>query len=263
MHMSATFDDPTTGSASHENDWFAYDSMDRVIVTDGGLSGSAGVSGTYVTVSGLMSGSGFTSGSSIGYNLAGERISATSYMSKSAVFELNLGGVLHPETFSWTDTHIETYSYTPDGYLSATSVSDGYFTPVSFGSGFGAGSYTQLAAEVAAVDTRDALGRVTGYVEYEGPTTIFSETTTYNADNLVTLQVSDTATSAGNTEVTSTTNDYDLFVSGSGYTGAYEGGQVTFTETTGHTLSAGGGSVGLPDKLEFTLRPAARSAAPR
>lgn len=83
--------------------WYAYDSLNRFVITQGALIGERGASGTHIDRG--------TSGITIAYDAASRR--------KSATYGTGAG---ESYTGYSTDGHTETYSYTNEGYLETVRI---------------------------------------------------------------------------------------------------------------------------------------------
>ena len=165
----------------------------------------------FTTVNGVLSGGAIvrsTQGKDIAYDAAGERVLATSTNGSS--------------------THIESYSYSQDGNLTAVNTNDG-------ASGW----------LLAATYSRDALGNVLSLNEYNatGGAIAYSQTNTFNTNSQLTSQSTSTLQSSGATMVAWSNYSYNAYNSTThDYTGAYQGGQVTDTYSSG-TLYGTNGSI--------------------
>lgn len=222
-HVVANYSDLVTGAATQDY-WYRYDSLNRFVTTKGVLSGTSGASGTTIVRG--------ATGTDIVYDAASQRKSAT----KTIQGYLDLGGF---GGISYEADQREDYSYTADGYLASVRI--------------GAGSYDAPAAPTTgtlrAAYTRDAMGRVTDYAEYQadGTTIAYSRASTWDAGSLLTDDVVQQRQANG-TMLTSTTHyDYTLSSSGAmwqptGAGGAWQRvafgtgggfvGQVTHSKTT-------------------------------
>ena len=101
-----------------------------------------------------------------------------------------------------SDGHSELYTYTEDGYLNTTTITGGS-TP---------GSSTR---------TNDALGRVTQYTETANAVAVLSRTSTFDLDNRVVSDTTDTISGSTTTRNVQT-YDYKLW-NGATYTGIDQG----------------------------------------
>ncbi|MEO7688804.1 MAG: LysM peptidoglycan-binding domain-containing protein [Sphingomonas sp.] len=167
-------------AATTDSYWFAYDTLNEFVVTEGTLSGAVGAAGTHVV--------GGTTGTVITYYATGQRRTAASY-----------SGYQYSQ---------DTYVYTADGYLSTV------------GMGTSWDGITFTSPVIRSVDTRDALGRVTAHNEYNASgatynagshswtgSVVYGRTATYNNLGQVTWdQVS--VVQGSDTNVTSTTYSY-------------------------------------------------------
>ena len=257
--VSATYEYDAAGNARHivtsypdaahpqyadvnTNFWYAYDAMNRMVVVDGRLLGTAG-SGTIAR--GV--------GTDLTYDLAGRRVTATMNSSRTANLWQYMpsegphraryydddgprdvpddgGGKWSTVDYSYSTPQVESYTYTADGYLAQVSVAVAPLAPIG-----DLGTYSPSAADTLdpavprATYTRDALGRTTGYVEYldNGTTVSYSRTAAYNKRGEVTSDSVSQRDAASKVTVTSTTYDYKLESSSGVYAGAYAGGTVT------------------------------------
>ena len=142
------YHDGVDGSPQVQDYWYAYDTMDRFVVTMGQLSGTGarGASATDTTVS-VVKGS---TGAEIFYNRASERTAAV----------------------YGSDGHREDYTYTADGYLEDTSI-NGVLRARRFNDIVGnVVKYQEYNAAGAAsfgrTSSYDADSKVTGQTEYNG-----------------------------------------------------------------------------------------------
>ncbi|MDR3436515.1 LysM peptidoglycan-binding domain-containing protein, partial [Telmatospirillum sp.] len=233
-------------AATTDDYWYAYDAMNRVVISEGDLSGAAGAAGTQVAIdiAGSMGGAnilartGQTAGTAIAYNADGQEISSTTKTSQS---------VFHNVRYSKYDTQSvlvgtyaqeieQLYAYNAQGYLVSTSVAENSATI----NGTGASATLTVNAlgtpAIQSTETRDALGRVLTQNEYDTAveansnmfgtpsatgapgTIIYSETYAYNNDSqIVSSQVSDiqdSATSGVTNTVTTTYYNYGSVVAG-------------------------------------------------
>lgn len=127
--------DPTglsTVTTGPETLWYLYDSMNRVVLSQGEASGSAIVRGR---------------GVSLLYDAAGQRVSATT--------AANISTAGHAPGTTPTGEHRERYAYADDGQLVAVYQANAT-SPGAFG-----------AETLLASYQRDALGRVTAETQYD------------------------------------------------------------------------------------------------
>jgi YD repeat-containing protein len=217
-HMGASYRDVAFGGTQTQDYWYKYDSMNRFVTTKGTFTGTRG-SGTI---------SRGAAGTDIVYDAAGERMSAT----KTVQRYLDLG--IYGGSLPYDADQREDYSYTADGYLASVRIATGsYDTPSAPATG-----------TLRATYTRDALGRLIDYAEYQadGSTLNYSRHALYDANSLVTDDVVQQRQSNGSVLTSNTHYDYTLDTGGTlmtggtrrafGTGGAYQGGVVTHTRTT-------------------------------
>jgi hypothetical protein len=123
----------------------------------------------------------------------------------------------------------ETYNYRADGQLSGTSVVSQMGVANSYAISAGA----MGSAWTGSAYSRDDLGRVLGYVEYkpEGGSA-YGTSSTYNSRNELVSQTV-TITGESSSQTSTTTYDYRAETTPGVYTGAYMGGAVVHSRTTG------------------------------
>jgi YD repeat-containing protein len=217
-HMYSVYTDASTNGNAVQDYWYLYDPMNRFTTTMGVLVDGNGyyVSGALSNVANRTSADhvvrwaggspNAASGIDITYDAAGER--------KTATTTLNYGGT----------THTEFYNYTADGFLSTVDIGE---TPGVQGQASDPGF-----ARVR--NSRDAMGRVTEYWEFNTNNVQsyhrygYGQTgglIAYDADSHVLHDTSDTLQSDGST----TTLDTSYSYVGNDYAGhyAYQGGGVT------------------------------------
>jgi len=167
--------------------WYRYDAMNRVVTTDGQLSGTAGAAGTQivrgagssVTINGTRSRG---PGQDVVYNVAGQRVSATytEHFYKELP-ENAAGDIVIIE--NWTEKK-ELYVYRADGVLAEVRTASGSSSenpgtiPAATGSGGLTGSFTY-----------DAMGRLKQQIDYNGFGAGYDRTVTYNEKGQITYEV--------------------------------------------------------------------------
>ena len=166
-------------------------------------------------------------GMSIAYDAAGDRLSVSTTSLQTTSSATGSGGYTYN---SDDDVHTEYYTYSQDGYLATVSTADQIED-----AGEGAGTATTSQTKIAQYTT-DAMGRVTTDYNYTpaNPTNGEAESSTtvstYDADGDL-LTTTDTEARTGYTQV-NTAQYYYNALSGSTYTGAYQGGVVVAETTT-------------------------------
>ncbi len=196
--------------------WFAYDSMNRMTIANGQLSGGAVVAGGY-------------EGVAITYDAAGRRRSATQRVAMTGYAQVWVpysgggGGppyeIEMPEDtgngeYVWQQSNYmgnrrEDYEYRADGYLmNVLHADEGYYD---------AGGYTEAngvmgAAALRSFNYRDAMGRVTQYQELNGGSVNYNRyNIAYDGASRVTSEVlsqKKLENSVWNTYTSTTTNSY-------------------------------------------------------
>ncbi|WP_157215363.1 LysM peptidoglycan-binding domain-containing protein [Flavisphingomonas formosensis] len=191
-HMHASYyninNDGSYGSLANppQDFWYKYDAMNRFVTTKGTLSGGQIVRGY--------------TGTDIGYDKAGQRISATS-------------------TISYLTNRREDYGYTADGYLATVRVATwavGGTEPTT------STADTKLQANYVI----DTLGRVTALTEYgpDGVTAWYTRTLQLNTKGQIIGDTTATREDDGHWRWSDT--DYYFDSNGDG-TGLYQGGATT------------------------------------
>ncbi|HEX8232616.1 MAG TPA: hypothetical protein VF559_04630, partial [Caulobacteraceae bacterium] len=143
-HVHAQYT-PISGTlANSEQDyWYGYDSMNRMTLAKGVLSGGSIVRGD--------------NGVNIGWDASGRRASVTRTVRWDEVEqEPGTTTVIHHSA-----AQTETYAYTDDGYLKSVTINDPELDSKNPLPGVG-------GPVVRARDVRDAMGRVTAHYEYDG-----------------------------------------------------------------------------------------------
>jgi YD repeat-containing protein len=197
------------------NDWFLYDSMNRMTLTGGDLVSGAIVRGQ--------------DGVSLAYDAAGQRRTAIHGVALTGYAEVWVqdGGYgppyQLPEEIGGENGHWETqqsnywgdrreeYDYRADGYLTDIRFADeGYYDT---GSGYTAANGTMGAAVLRGSNSRDYMGRVTQYREFDayGYTTYDRYSIVYDGASRVTseaLSQKKLESGAPHTYLTYTVNTY-------------------------------------------------------
>jgi len=209
-------DGVAASSATTSDQWFAFDSMNRLVTDKGSLSGGAIVRGT---------------GTSIAYNVAGERTYSQyggALVSRSGVWRRTAWGVHtywterdYDDGATWTQVTIsavgdrrENYGYDGAGRLATITQQDATVT-------FADGTSAVYAGALGGARTRsvfgyDAMGRLTSQSDYNalGTSTVFSRNLYYNAKGQLLNDDASTLKSDGYTYRNITRTDYGA---GSGY----------------------------------------------
>lgn len=209
-------DGNAASSATTSDLWFAFDSMNRLVIDKGSLSGGAIVRG---------------SGTSIAYNQAGERAYSQyggAEVTRAGVWRRTAWGVHsywterdYDDGATWTQVTLtavgdrrETYDYDAAGRLSAIKQQDAMVT-------FAEGTSAVYAGALGGSRTRstfgyDGQGRLTSQSDYatNGTSAVFSRNLTYNAKGQLLNDDASTLKSDGYTYRTLTRYDYGA---GSGY----------------------------------------------
>ncbi len=175
--------------------WYAYDSMNRFVTTQGTLSGTAGASGTTIVRGEL--------GTEHLYDAAGQRV--------MAIFNL----VQVP----WGIDVKDEYIYSADGYVMQVNSATFFSTDPP---------PTTLSTKL--LYTRDALGRVLTVANPMGNNNNYSYT--YNNKGEVTYSYSRTYNTGNEYIVTQQYYDYNMQTSPGVYNGQNLGGLATHVRTT-------------------------------
>jgi YD repeat-containing protein len=216
--------------------WYRYDSMNRFVITRGVLEADS--NGINQIVRGAISDTSYNNngthvwgGREIAYNLAGERVLVKSSdipPAETIGYEDPTGeptqypNTVRPRTITRVNTHTERYEYRDDGRVSKVWLTD---SSVASNDTF---SYAGTERQIANY-TRDAMGRVTLYSEYDpdGTLVVFSRESQYDENAQLLWEKTVTKRSA-DTFVATTTMRYGLGADG---LGVYQGGVVTHTDT--------------------------------
>lgn len=189
-HLYASFSDGVNGTPKVQDYWYAYDNMNRFVITMGQLSGSRATTAEDTSVS-VIRGS---TGVEIGYDNNSQR--------RFAIYGENALGS--------TDggAHREDYEYTNDGYLETVKINRENLTT----------SGTKRATRV-----NDALGRTVVYKEYQadGTTVSKTQTSTYLSDNRLNSQTTDGITTSFGYMADGTMLNSSYASSGTSYTTTY------------------------------------------
>ena len=214
--LSTTDDGIAAGTSSTQQEWFSYDAMNRVVVSNGELVGSPG-SGQIVRG---LAGTNYT------YDGAGNRITSTTTMGPLRRHEGGRSGT----TYSVFEAQEQTYTYTPGGYLAQVGTAIGAVSESSTNVPMPTGP-----ASLVATYTLDAMGRVTEQREYaSGGSLAYDKIATYDADgNALSDQITTVRSDGSATYVQNDTFSYRAYDFGDGrYDGAYQGGEMTDDATT-------------------------------
>lgn len=174
-HTATTYPNLVGGGTTSSDKWFAYDSLNRMVIADGAL------------VDGAIETTDIAGAVTLSYDAAGNRKTAATKHSEYVTLDDGL-------TWRWiTQTDTQTYNY--DGDNQVTTV-------------------LQNGSTIASTN-RDLLGRVTQYIEYAAgaPGGIASEryNILYNARGQVTSENSFQWINGATDMITSTTNQYDAY----------------------------------------------------
>jgi len=235
-HVGATYyaltDQGANASAQSTQDyWYRYDAMNRFVTTKGILSGvnAQGQTVTGNAARGVGTISHGDKGVDVTYDLAGERKTATSQANltgKKRVYNSNI------QEWEFIDVDYvgerrDTYNYTADGYLDTVQEEK---TGWSIQNQQPTGGF--VGGQTIASYGRDAMGRVTTYIEYSAKdgTFAYERDATYNVKSQIT---DDTVTTMYADDVRRyvTVSHYDYqaetYAGSNSFTGAYLGGAVT------------------------------------
>jgi len=210
---------PQNGAATKDL-WYRYDSMNRMVVADGSLSGGTIVSGVL--------------GAAMTYDLAGERktmthdAALTGYASVWVWYpdydpangaqltfpQEGVNGEYQNQAVGYSGQRREEYSYRDDGYLMQVAIAESNYQD----NGDGTASATDMGTGILRADyQRDALGRVTQEQHWDkaGQLSFNRYAISYDAANLVQSEtVSELKVETGSngthtyTYVSTTTNGY-------------------------------------------------------
>jgi YD repeat-containing protein len=240
-HMGASYraldaQGNVAGTATTQDYWYRYDSMDRFVTTMGTFTGTRGTTGAITRGA---------TGIDITYDQAGRRATATgtTTLNWSGWKAHNKGDTSYywyeDEQGDWGDpisviwlqasttfqgTYQDTYTYRADGQLMGVTTA----TQVGHGSGSSVVGGEMGGAGTTGTYVRDAMGRTTSYTAPN-----YSATSTYDYLNALTSQTTDTARSDGSYHAV-TTYDYraETYAGSGVWTGAYQGGSVVQSVTT-------------------------------
>ena len=223
--------------------WFRYDSMNRVVVDRGSLSGAVGAAGTTIE-----RGNG---GSAITYDLAGQRKTVTQqaaltqkawrytdpYQNVSWYLEFEPfpgGGSWAYTDFGYIGEQRETYSYDDTGRIDTIAIAQ---QEVQFGFGTPPVLLASMSSDVLRSDfTYNALGQQLSQNDYadDGTTVIVNQTATFNAAGQVTDQYTSTLKADGKTYTSDVSNVY-----GTSGTAAYALGAVLSSTAANGVIDGG------------------------
>ncbi|MFI4973113.1 MAG: Ig-like domain-containing protein [Caulobacterales bacterium] len=225
--IQSSYTDVVSGNNTNTDYWYKYDSMNRFTLVQGQLvngTRGSGITRGYVDANN-------NGGKDIAYDLAGDR--ATVSTTKAG---------------SQDDVHTEYYVYSEDGQVTQVKIADAFVTS---GTGGDSQAGSVSSATLRGSDLRDAMGRDLTHSEYKsnGTTVAFSDVETFNNLSQVTQDQASTLQSNGSTtNVITTTYDYLADVGGGTYTGAYQGGVVIHSHSTGQIVN-GSGSIPTTDTV--------------
>nr|WP_246623864.1 hypothetical protein [Sphingomonas colocasiae] len=182
-----------------DNFWYRYDSMNRLVVDKGKLSGTAGTAGTTI-VRRDASLYGQANSVDIGYDQAGQR----TYTVRSNFTSIP-GSPFTLNTF--TEVR-EIYAYFGNGTLKSISTTEGTMVLATFNAG--TGLYEPNSAIPAAPTTGgtprssfsyDLMGRQTAQTDYDtnGTSAVYNRSSTYNMIGQLTYESSSTLKTDGKT----------------------------------------------------------------
>ncbi len=208
-------------SASGQDYWYVYDSMNRFVITQGQLVKWAtgnhiarDALDNYIVGDAARGQSGavidrYLDGTAITWDKAGNRMTAARTLAEDAYESES-----ETSYIAFTEQK-ETYTYSPDGYLVRTDI--GLGSPTGYAS-YDFDEYRKPSAAPTgvgrAVYTRDAMGRVTGYSEYNlsgyvssspGSNLSYSRIAAYDAGGRV---VQDTTVSVRSDGIFKAVSDY-------------------------------------------------------
>ncbi len=212
-----------TAANATQDLWYAYDAMNRTVISQGELVNAtrgAGITGGY-------------QGTTITYDDAGERTSATTLSFVSSCLGVTTD-----------DVHTEYYGYTADGYLATVQIADAQVT----GNGYENTIAAQSSAYTAVTYANDALGRLLQENDYSSSGVISHSryNIAYNNDGQVTSDQSYQTQSSGAILYDTNTYYYNAPTSNGVWGGIYEGGQLTGLATTSYLIGTGGGRTNEP-----------------
>ncbi|HKX77418.1 MAG TPA: hypothetical protein VJM34_02745, partial [Novosphingobium sp.] len=171
-----------SGSTVTDTYWYRYDSMNRLVLDKGVLSGAAGAAGTTI-VRGTAAIRGLIFGQEIVYNAAGERVQVirTDYRPFDPGDPIN-GVPLQLQ--SWQEVR-ELYAYKGDGSLSQITQTMG--AQVSSASAVASNPAASTGGTVRSALTYDVMGRLTGQTDYDDAgVAMHNRTSSFNAIGQVT-----------------------------------------------------------------------------
>ncbi|HWA90293.1 MAG TPA: tandem-95 repeat protein [Rhizomicrobium sp.] len=225
-HRSATYYQLNTNGTSSttlstQDNWYRYDSMNRVTTVDGELVGARG--------SGHID-RGVT-GTDLTYDADGNRLTAaTTIAGNSFSGSTYWGGGTYTYTFQ---EEKEIYAYTADGYLAQTNVAYGGLSTSTDGS-YVAPPAATGAGTLQSTYARDAMGRVLKQTEFDGAgiNQVYWKTAVYDADSNVTSDEVWTKRSDGTYDQHDTYGYTAYDFANQTYDGAWMGGAVTHITST-------------------------------
>ncbi|MDX8356530.1 DUF6531 domain-containing protein [Sphingopyxis terrae] len=245
----------TAAGTRTQSYWFRFDSMNRLVVDKGKLSGAAGAVGTAIVRNDALDTS-----HDIAYNAAGERTEVRTTLNRPAkYYELPNGDPTFLPARYWEVR--EAYSYDTAGRLAQVRISSGSEAsdgapPWDYPDG---NPDTPVPAAPTPTVLRsslsyDAMGRQTAQTDYDsnGTTVIFSRTTVWNSSGKMDVDDSSTlryrANAAGPTDLLRSRSVYG-YGTGTGYA---LGNALTIT-TQAWKNGIDTGSNGAPDTLTTNI----------
>ena len=171
-YVKSIYHDGINGAKRAQEFWYSYDAMNRFTITMGSLALTAG--GAATTTRGATAAE---TSITINKGITGS-FAAPNSNSSGVDISYDLGGQ-RKQAINATDGSTEKYSYTADGYLENVTIKQS----------------NQTVDVLRSSRINDALGRTTGLTQYTsgdatgvGSAANYSKTTTYDADNRVTLE---------------------------------------------------------------------------
>jgi len=239
VHQNISGSQALLTTTTTDDYWYAYDSMNRVVVSEGELSGTAGTSGVNVIAGtsgslgdgNIQARTSQTAGTWTTYNVDGDEATSSTYATATSGTQV------------YAQETQQSYIYSADGYLVQVNVAQSSVSsPTTPGAAVKQGAYT-----------RDAMGRVlrqdefaTSASDVSGVTVgqaFYSHTYAYNNDSQITgdnVSILEKNTSTGSIVNTATGNVYSygtILTSGTYASGDYADGNVVSESTSTYTYS--------------------------
>lgn len=185
--------------------WFRYDSMNRLIVDKGVLSGAVGAVGT--TITRANNSAGITNSHEIQYDAAGQRTHVIRTQYTAGTWDFQFGYIP-----GFSQEVREHYTYQGDGALTEirTTIGAAAWETVPFTPPTSVPAAAASGGTLASSFTYDLMGRQTGQSDYDtnGTTVVNSRTSTFNKIGQLTYEATSTLKHDNKTYTSTNTYTY-------------------------------------------------------